>query len=67
MESFDELLVQAEIAHGHLCAGQILGVRMAMLACQRLPKRARHKSFDIVLHAIRSTYGGASAPDGYTP
>ncbi len=36
MESFDELLVQAEIAHGHLCAGQILGVRMAMLACQRL-------------------------------
>src|SRR5579859_7478326 len=26
----------AEIAHGHLCAGQILGVRMAMLGCQRL-------------------------------
>jgi formylmethanofuran dehydrogenase subunit E len=36
MESFDELLVQAEAAHGHLCAGQILGVRMAMLACRRL-------------------------------
>lgn len=32
----DDLLQQAEIAHGHLCAGQILGVRMAMLACQRL-------------------------------
>lgn len=26
----------AEAAHGHLCAGQILGVRMAMLGCQRL-------------------------------
>ena len=26
----------AEGAHGHLCAGQILGVRMAMLGCQRL-------------------------------
>ena len=26
----------AEIAHGHLCAGQILGVRMAMLGCKRL-------------------------------
>ncbi len=26
----------AEIAHGHLCAGQVLGVRMAMLACARL-------------------------------
>ena len=36
MDSFEELLVQAEAAHGHLCAGQILGVRMAMLACERL-------------------------------
>jgi formylmethanofuran dehydrogenase subunit E len=30
------LLREAEIAHGHLCAGQILGVRMAMLALRRL-------------------------------
>ncbi len=36
MQAFDELLHEAEIAHGHLCAGQILGVRMAMLGCQRL-------------------------------
>ncbi len=26
----DDLLREAEVAHGHLCAGQILGVRMAM-------------------------------------
>jgi formylmethanofuran dehydrogenase subunit E len=32
----DELLHDAEVAHGHLCAGQILGVRMAMLALRRL-------------------------------
>lgn len=32
----DELLHEAELAHGHLCAGQILGVRMAMLALRRL-------------------------------
>lgn len=32
----DELLAQAEVAHGHLCAGQVLGVRMAMLALARL-------------------------------
>lgn len=32
----DELLHDAEMAHGHLCAGQILGVRMAMLALRRL-------------------------------
>ena len=36
MEPLDELLKMAEEAHGHLCAGQILGVRMAMLGCERL-------------------------------
>jgi formylmethanofuran dehydrogenase subunit E len=34
--SLDDLLHDAEIAHGHLCAGQVLGVRMAMLALERL-------------------------------
>ena len=33
---FDILLHEAELAHGHLCAGQILGVRMAMLGLDRL-------------------------------
>ncbi len=36
MRSLDELLREAEVAHGHLCAGQILGVRMAMLGCRLL-------------------------------
>ena len=36
MQTFDELLKAAEVAHGHLCAGQVLGVRMAMLGCTRL-------------------------------
>jgi formylmethanofuran dehydrogenase subunit E len=36
MEDLDDLLKLAEMAHGHLCAGQILGVRMAMLGCKRL-------------------------------
>ena len=32
----DELLHEAEVAHGHLCAGQVLGVRMARLAMREL-------------------------------
>jgi len=36
LKSFDELLRDAEEAHGHLCAGQILGVRMAMLGLELL-------------------------------
>jgi formylmethanofuran dehydrogenase subunit E len=36
MKSVDDYLRDAEQAHGHLCAGQVLGVRMAMLGLQRL-------------------------------
>ncbi len=36
MLSLDEYLREAEVAHGHLCAGQVLGVRMAMLGLQKL-------------------------------
>lgn len=36
MRSLDEYLQDAELAHGHLCAGQVLGVRMSMLALQKL-------------------------------
>jgi formylmethanofuran dehydrogenase subunit E len=36
LKSFDEYLRDAEQAHGHLCAGQVLGVRLAMLGLQRL-------------------------------
>jgi formylmethanofuran dehydrogenase subunit E len=36
MESLNTLLQEAELAHGHLCAGQVLGVRMAMLGCRLL-------------------------------
>ncbi|MCU1295776.1 MAG: formylmethanofuran dehydrogenase, subunit [Acidobacteriaceae bacterium] len=36
MKSLDDYLLDAEQAHGHLCAGQVLGVRMAMLGLQQL-------------------------------
>lgn len=36
MKSLDEYLQDAARAHGHLCAGQVLGVRMAMLGLARL-------------------------------
>jgi formylmethanofuran dehydrogenase subunit E len=41
----DDLLREAGIAHGHLCAGQILGVRMAMLALRRLNIHDPRKKF----------------------
>ncbi len=36
MLSFDELLKESSAIHGHHCAGQILGVRMAMLGCREV-------------------------------
>jgi formylmethanofuran dehydrogenase subunit E len=34
MESFERLLESSGEAHGHLCPGQVVGVRMAMLGCR---------------------------------
>ena len=36
MKSLDDYLKDAQVAHGHLCAGQVLGVRMAMLGMEKL-------------------------------
>jgi len=36
MPSLDDYLREAEQAHGHLCAGQVLGVRLAMLGLEKL-------------------------------
>ncbi len=36
MKTLSEYLVLAETAHGHLCAGQVLGVRLAMLGLREL-------------------------------
>ena len=36
MKTLDEYLQQAGVTHGHLCAGQVLGVRLAMLGLREL-------------------------------
>jgi formylmethanofuran dehydrogenase subunit E len=34
MENFESLLASSALAHGHLCPGQVVGVRMAILGCR---------------------------------
>ena len=36
MRSLDEYLRNAEQLHGHICAGQVLGIRLAMLGLEKL-------------------------------
>ena len=47
MKSFDLLLEESVARHGHLCAGQVIGVRMAMLGCKLVgiedPKAPEHR------------------------
>jgi formylmethanofuran dehydrogenase subunit E len=34
MDSFESLLEESAKTHGHLCPGQVVGVRMALLGCR---------------------------------
>jgi formylmethanofuran dehydrogenase subunit E len=46
VRSLDDLLREAELAHGHLCAGQVLGVRMALAGLAQLgldDPRGKHR------------------------
>ena len=46
MDDIGELLEQSVANHGHLCPGQVLGVRLAMLGCREVgiddPKSSRN-------------------------
>ncbi len=57
MESLEELLDRAEASHGHMCAGQVLGVRMAMLGCKAAgvsdPRGAERKSLIVFVEIDR--------------
>jgi formylmethanofuran dehydrogenase subunit E len=48
MKSFDEHLAEALAYHGHLCAGQILGVRMARRGLQELGIDAPQSYRDLI-------------------
>jgi formylmethanofuran dehydrogenase subunit E len=57
METLDELLARAEQSHGHMCAGQVLGVRMALLGCRAIgvedPRGADRKSILVFVEIDR--------------
>jgi formylmethanofuran dehydrogenase subunit E len=57
METLEELLVRAEQSHGHMCAGQVLGVRMALLGCREIgidePRGADRKSILVFVEIDR--------------
>ena len=57
MESFEQLLAESTRIHGHICAGQVIGVRMAMVALERIgiedPKGKDRKKLYVLVEIDR--------------
>ena len=57
MDSFEELLDVSTKIHGHICAGQVIGVRMSMLGLQKIgindPKGTDRKKLYVLVEIDR--------------
>jgi formylmethanofuran dehydrogenase subunit E len=67
-QPLDELLDECERLHGHICPGQVLGVRMALLGCRLIgvndPKGADRKSLIVWVEIDRCMTDAVSAVTG---
>lgn len=68
MESLDQLLKECEALHGHMCAGQVLGARMALLGCSligiRDPRGQDRKKLIVWVEIDRCMTDAVSAVTG---
>jgi formylmethanofuran dehydrogenase subunit E len=68
MESIDILLTECEQLHGHMCAGQLLGTRMALLGCKMIgvddPRGADRKKLIVWVEIDRCMADAVSAVTG---
>jgi formylmethanofuran dehydrogenase subunit E len=68
MESIDILLKECERLHGHMCAGQLLGTRMALLGCKMIgiddPRGADRRKLIIWVEIDRCMADAVSAVTG---
>ena len=68
MESLDQLLEECGRLHGHMCAGQLLGARMAILGCDLVglndPRGADRKKLIVWVEIDRCMADAISAVTG---
>lgn len=68
MESLQELLKECERLHGHMCAGQLLGARMAILGCRLIgieePRGADRKKIIVWVEIDRCMADAVGAVTG---
>jgi formylmethanofuran dehydrogenase subunit E len=67
-ESLDTLLKECEALHGHMCAGQLLGARMALLGCREIgiddPRGADRRKLIVWVEIDRCMADAISAVTG---
>ena len=70
MESFAELLEESTRIHGHICAGQVIGVRMAMIGLREIkiddPKGKDRKSLYVLVEIDRCATDAIQSVTGCT-
>jgi formylmethanofuran dehydrogenase subunit E len=68
MQTLDELLDECGQLHGHMCAGQLLGARMAVLGCRLLsiddPRGAHRKKLIVWVEIDRCMADAVGAATG---
>lgn len=68
MQSLEEILQECERLHGHMCAGQLLGARMALLGCKLIgvedPRGADRKKLIVWVEIDRCMADAVSAVTG---
>ena len=68
MDSLETLLEECERLHGHMCAGQLLGARMALLGCREIgvedPRGADRKKLIVWVEIDRCMADAVSAVTG---
>ncbi len=70
MESFENLLEQSTSVHGHICAGQVIGVRMAMIGLREIniddPRGTQRKDFYVLVEIDRCATDAIQSVTGCT-
>jgi len=68
VQSLEEILGECERLHGHMCAGQLLGARMALLGCRLIgvedPRGADRKKLIVWVEIDRCMTDAVSAATG---
>lgn len=69
METFEQLLEKSTKIHGHICAGQVIGVRMSMIGLREIgidDPKAQRKDFYVLVEIDRCATDAIQSVTGCT-